>query len=259
MNDKFSSKSSNFFKKEGFYVVLFVCLCIVATVAVLSTKAVKQVKVQQPDTQSEVALDDTLNSSKSIEESVTKVPDNALQVKKNNDTAADAQKNSQTATATAADKTPAPVSNKESSTAVAKTVDTSFVKPVDGKVARAYTEDPVFWDSTSTFRPNFGIDIQADQGKAVVAVADGRIEEINTDTQDGVQIVINHQNGLKSVYSNLDPKVSVSKGQAIRKGDAIGKVGKTTIRAAYEKYGSHLHFAVLSGKEYVDPAKYVKY
>ena len=257
MNDKFSNKSSNFFKKEGFYVILFVCLCIVATVAVFSTKAVKQVKVQQPDTQNEVALEENINSSKLLETPAVQQPENALQVKKNTDTKVDSQKSSQTEVAAAKTSNATPA--KDNSAAVSKAVDTSFAKPVDGKMARAYTEDPVFWDSTATFRPNFGMDIQADLGKPVIAVMDGRIEEINTDTQDGVQIVINHQNGLKSVYSNLDSKVSVTKGQAIRKGDTIGKIGKTTIRAAYEKYGSHLHFAMLSGKDYIDPAKYIKY
>lgn len=126
-------------------------------------------------------------------------------------------------------------------------------------MARAYSEDPVYWDSTSSYRPNLGLDIKADIGKPVMAAMDGKVEEIDTATQDGMKIVINHQNGLKTVYSNLDQKVKVSKGQSVTKGTIIGIVGKTTLRSAYEKYGDHLHFEVLKGNDFVDPAKYVKY
>ncbi len=39
-----SNKKSNFFKKEGFYVVLFLCLCIVAAIAAISVKSNSHVK-----------------------------------------------------------------------------------------------------------------------------------------------------------------------------------------------------------------------
>jgi hypothetical protein len=44
MDKKMFNKSSNFFKREGFYVILFICLCIVATVAVVATRNSNHVK-----------------------------------------------------------------------------------------------------------------------------------------------------------------------------------------------------------------------
>lgn len=41
MDNKSNKSLSNFFKKEGFYLILFICLCIVATVAVITT--IKQI------------------------------------------------------------------------------------------------------------------------------------------------------------------------------------------------------------------------
>lgn len=240
MDKKFLNKTLNFFKREGFYVVLFVCLCVVATVAVLTARnnrhidntAVKQSNAVQQQSSKEVA-------KSSNEPSLNY--DNALQVKKDS--------NSGTVT---------PKSG-ESSQGVSNSVNTSIQKPVEGSIARAYSEDPVYWDSTASYRPNLGYDIKAELGKPVVAAMDGKVEAVNSATQDGVEIVINHQNGLKTVYSNLDSKVKVTKGQSVTKGTVIGAVGKTTLRSAYEKYGDHLHFAILKGKDFVDPAKYLKY
>ena len=149
---------------------------------------------------------------------------------------------------------------KANSTAVSNTNSTTFTKPVEGTVARAYSEDPLWYDTTNTYRPNFGIDIKAELGKDVVAALDGKVSEVGDSKQGyGMEIVIDHQNGLKTVYSNLEDNVLVTKGKTVKKGDKIGKVGNTTLRTSYEKYGSHLHFAVLKGKLFVDPARYVKY
>ncbi len=240
MDKKFSNKAVNFFKKEGFYVVLFVCLCVVATVAVLSAKANKRANsaLIQQNTQAQEKAKKEM--AKANNESSLNY-DNALQVKKNSKAEVVVPK------------------SEANSKSVSNSVNTSLDKPVEGSLARAYSEDPVYWESTTSYRPNLGLDIKTNIGKPVVAAMDGKVEEIDTATSDGVKIVINHQNGLKTVYSNLDTKVKVTKGQSVTKGTSIGTVGKTTLRSAYEKYGDHLHFEVLKGNDFVDPAKYVKY
>jgi murein DD-endopeptidase MepM/ murein hydrolase activator NlpD len=239
MDKKFFSKTSNFFKKEGFYVILFVCLCVVATVAAVSSRTAKPKNPPVVNEATNEQAKATDNMPIIAEEPKVDYP-GALQVQKQTETGITVPK-----TGTAA---------------VSNSVDTTFAKPVAGTLARAYSEDPVWSDTTETFRPNFGMDIKADLGKDVVAVLDGKVVEVGDSKQGyGIEVVIDHQNGLKSVYSNLDPNGLVTKGKAVKKGEKIGKVGNTTLRTSYEKYGSHLHFAVLKGKEYVDPAKYVKY
>lgn len=240
MDKKFLNKTLNFFKKEGFYVILFVCLCVVATVAVLTAKNNKHVD-NTPASHQNISQEKSNQEVAKAGNEPSLNYDNALQVKKSTKTETNVSKNDAV------------------SKGVSNSVTVTFQKPVEGSVARVYSEDPVYWDSTGSYRPNLGYDIKADLGKPVFAVADGKVEEVSSVTQDGVQVTINHQNGLKTVYSNLDPKVKVTKGQAITKGATIGTVGKTTLRAAYEKYGDHIHFAILKGKDYVDPSKYLKY
>ncbi|MHC6181256.1 peptidoglycan DD-metalloendopeptidase family protein [Clostridium sp. JNZ X4-2] len=235
MDKKFSNKAVNFFKKEGFYIILFICLCIVATVALLTARNNKN---QSAELQNSKATEQKqVKQTAKADNKPSSSYDNALQVKKSSNANA----------------------KQETSKEVSSSVSTVFQKPVEGVIARGFSEDPVYWDSTATYRPNLGYDIQTDLGKPVFAAMDGKVEEVNTATQDGVEIILDHQNGLKTVYSNLDPNVKVSAGQTVKKGAVIGIVGKSTLRSAYEKYGNHLHFAVLKGKEFVDPGKYIKY
>ena len=228
MNDNKIKKTSNFFKKEGFYLILFICLCIVATVAAITAQNQKNAK-NMAMKQSQVSGQPTNDYS------------NALEVKESN-------ANTVKAKATG-----------EETAQVSKTIDTSCIKPVEGTLARAYSVDPVYWESTGTSRPNFGIDIKCALGKSVFAVRDGKVEKVTANSQDGVEITINHQDGIKTIYSNLNPKENVKEGQIVKKGTVIGTVGNTTLRSAYEKYGDHIHFAVMKGNDFVDPTTYVKY
>ena len=77
MDKKLFNKSSNFLKREGFYVILFVCLCIVATVAAVTSKNNKIVKAPSP---TNVAQKDVSK----VNEGPDLMPDNAIQVKKPN-------------------------------------------------------------------------------------------------------------------------------------------------------------------------------
>jgi murein DD-endopeptidase MepM/ murein hydrolase activator NlpD len=248
MDKKFFSKTSNFFRKEGFYVILFVCLCVVATVAAVTSRTAKP---KNPPVVNDTAINDTKTTGSGLiaEEPAVDYP-NAMQVKEK-----------ETAKPSANTGITVP---KAGTAPVSKAVDTTFAKPVEGTLARAYTEDPVWSDSTETWRPNFGMDIKAELGKPVVAVLDGKVLEVG-EGEYGKYVAIDHQNGLTSVYANLDPDIKVTKGQSVKKSAQIGKVGNTTLRTGYEKYGSHLHFEVIKGKDVsnddnkVDPAKYVKY
>lgn len=237
MDKKFIKKPFDFIKKEGFYIILFICLCIAATAAILTIKDNKNQAMKQ--NKPTVSQNSKAKEAAKIEDK----HDNALQVKKNNNAKSKKNNNIQ----------------EEVSKGVSNSVSTAFQKPVEGNIARGFSEDPVYWDSTGSYRPNLGYDIQVPIGKPVFAAMDGKVEQIDTHTQDGIQVIIDHQNGLKTVYSNLDANLKVSKGQNVSKGTVIGVVGNTTLRSAYEKYGDHLHFAVLKGNQFVDPGKYIKY
>ncbi|MBB6698166.1 M23 family metallopeptidase [Clostridium algidicarnis] len=249
MDKKISKKTTNFFKREGFYVVLFVCLCIVATIAVVTVKGNKSDMDGPPSVQHE----EDLRLSEGHESKEIDI-NNALQVKDNNkkseETIKVEEKN---------EKVSSTVESKDSA-AVSKSVDTKFEKPVEGSLVRQFTEETIFCDTLGTWRTRSGVDIKADLGQKVLAVSDGVVEKVDNDnTEFGRYMVIDHKNGLKTLYSNLEDDIQIKEGQKISKGQEIGKVGKTAGNYSEEKYGDHLHFEVLKDNIKVDPEKYVSY
>ncbi len=239
MDKNFFQKSSNFLKKEGFYVVLFLCLCIVASVAAITSRNAKLKAANVPTNNSEVTLD-------SNEEVKTQLPNAEVvtnEGEKDKETAKDTKK-----------------SQPEDSKAVAST-STKFSNPVEGDIVRSYSYPNAVWCETmGHYRSIKGIDIAAKTGTDVLAVAEGIVEEVNNDkTERGQYVTIKHSNGLISLYSNLDEQVSVKKGDKVKQGQVIGKVGKTATTFIEEKYGEHLNFQVINTtkNEQVDPTGYI--
>jgi murein DD-endopeptidase MepM/ murein hydrolase activator NlpD len=240
MDKRMFDKSSNFFKKEGFYVVLFVCLCVVATVAAVTARSNRLAKIDPPV--AEQPKDKGTDVAVTTDDNKTN-PDNALQV----------NKETPSGTITVP---------KDGSAAVSKTVDTKFSKPVSGVLAREYTTDVVYCSTIDTWKTVNGIDIIAAAGTKVVAVLDGKVEKVENDkTELGQYVVINHQNGLKTIYANLDEKLSanIKVGAMVKKDQQIGVVGSTRGSFSEEDYGTHLHFQVMKGNAYENPAKHLTY
>jgi murein DD-endopeptidase MepM/ murein hydrolase activator NlpD len=110
--------------------------------------------------------------------------------------------------------------------------------PVQGAIIRPYVK-----------KKNDGIDIAAAPGTAVQAAADGTVAAITKDTEQVPILVLRHDNGLLTVYANLDG-ITVAKGASVKRGQTIAKV-----RAGDPGF---LHFEVRDGFDSVDPTPYVK-
>ena len=71
----------------------------------------------------------------------------------------------------------------------------------------------------------------------------------------GTTIVVDHGDGLKSVYANLAATPAVQVGDAVQTGAVLGAVGDTA--AAEAAKAPHLHFEMIRGDEPVDPASFL--
>ena len=92
-----------------------------------------------------------------------------------------------------------------------------------------------------------GIDIPAKRGTTVIAPAAGIVVDVGEYVLSGRTVLVDHGQGVVSAYFHLDT-ATVSKGDVLRAGDRIGRVGSTGLAT-----GPHLHFNVyLHGKD-VDP------
>lgn len=118
-----------------------------------------------------------------------------------------------------------------------------------------FSEVPVFNSTLKRYSAHKAMDFFAEEGASVVAVYDGTVESVTNDILKGYTVVIDHGNGLKTMYNSLLDGDSVAIGQTVKKGDIIGEVSLSN-RQEY-KEGAHLHFEVLENGKSVDPAIYL--
>lgn len=96
-----------------------------------------------------------------------------------------------------------------------------------------------------------GIDIGAAYGADIVAAADGTVTFAGYSRGNGNYVMISHGGGLYTVYCHAS-SLTVSKGQTVKAGDVVAKVGSTGISTA-----NHLHFGVALNGSYVSPWNYL--
>ena len=99
-----------------------------------------------------------------------------------------------------------------------------------------------------------GIDLPAEIGSPVVAVAPGTIIRIQRHGIGGLEMLIQHD-GFVGIYSHLGliAPVLAEGGRHIYGGEKIGIVGRTGLT-----YGPHLYFGMLVNGQSVDPVPYLK-
>ena len=96
-----------------------------------------------------------------------------------------------------------------------------------------------------------GMDLLAATGTHVVATADGVVEKaVKKGKKEGSSIEINHKNGYITKYHHLGD-ILVRKGQKIRQGAVIGRVGTSGM-----SFAPHLHYEVWFNGEMMDPVNY---
>lgn len=238
MNKNLKEKFRNLVRKEGFYIALFLCLCIIVTVGTISYKMISN--KNQVNKAEDINKDLTLNYGND-EKTINEVP-NAERV----ENVKDASKNN-------VDK-----AKTEKSTTVSTTNTVNFSNPIDGVESRTYTYPTPVKMEEGIFRTIRGVNLQAQIGTEVKAAAEGVVELIeNSGVEEGVVVEIKHANGLKTRYGNLDANVMVKKGDKVKVNQVIAKVGNTAKVFSKEVFGDFLNLQVIDAKgEQVNPEKY---
>ena len=147
--------------------------------------------------------------------------------------------------------------SKTEKKAETKTVELNFVKPVEGDIVRDFAVDSlVYSDTLQEWTTHTGIDIKADKTTVVKSAEAGIVKTIKNDPRYGLTVIVEHENGFQTVYSNLLTSEFVVEGEKVEKGQSLGTVGNT---AAFEIADEpHLHFEILKDSVQVDPNIYLK-
>ena len=133
----------------------------------------------------------------------------------------------------------------------------TFVKPTEGEVICEYAKENLIYSETlKEWITHKGVDIKADKTSVIKSAADGVIKSIVNDPRYGLTVVITHDEGYETVYSNLLTAEFVVEGEEVSQGQTIGTAGNTaSFESAME---SHVHFELLKDGEYLDPSIYLK-
>ena len=199
-------------EKDGFYLALFVCVCLVAIGGVWFTKN----NVDEL-TSNDLLVNKTKENSKK---------DDEIHLIEN-------EKNDSIPTSTESKENLEKAKEKQES----KVTKLSFL---GNKVVREYSEkQPSYSKTLDLWENHKGLDISADKGYEVKSLLDGKVSNIFKDDEHGISVKIESANTIVVVYSNLDEKTNVKKGQEVKEGQVLGTVGNTT--SVESEDGPHVH------------------
>ena len=136
----------------------------------------------------------------------------------------------------------------------------TFILPVDGKISLDFSDTTLIFSQTmKDYRTHLGVDIGADLGTEVLAVADGIVTNVWVDPFMGTCISIQHSGKAISIYKNLDPTIKdgIVTGSAVNSGDVIAYIGKSANNERAEV--PHLHYELKINDKHVDPKLYLTF
>lgn len=110
---------------------------------------------------------------------------------------------------------------------------------------------------TGDWRAHKGVDVKREEKSEVFSFESGKVTKICDDPLMGKTVEILHKDGFLCVYKNLDKNVAVNENEEIKKGDLIGRVGKTAILEKDEE--SHLHFEIIKDGIPQNPEEYMEF
>lgn len=126
----------------------------------------------------------------------------------------------------------------------------AYEKPVEGEVTSTfgYRIHP----TEKTVKFHYGTDIAARKGTPVTAFADGKVLAVGESATLGKYLVLYHGD-TETQYAHCE-NISVTSGQAVKKGDKIASVGATGNATE-----ACLHFELRVSGQYVNPEYYVQW
>lgn len=252
--------------KKGFYAIFVVCMVLIFGYGLLLTmknlQALREVKKEAPAQTSNNntyvntdAFTEKTGSSQtaSKKEEVAIQPNSKQKTSQESSDKSTAKTMNKNAAAQGAEKKTA--SNNEAvrddgpKVAVFNPVEKMIV-PVSGKVLVGFGDQ--YSEVTGEWVFNDGVELSTKPNEKVKAVLSGKVINVGSNENEGIFIILDHGDGLKTKYSNLATNKLVNVGQSVKKGDVISKAAQTYALGSFTDQ-THIHFSVQQDGDYIDP------
>ena len=116
----------------------------------------------------------------------------------------------------------------------------TFAQPVEGFLDRDYSmQEPQYFAVPNYYRLHPGIDLQVAYGTPVKACAQGTVLRVWQDSELGLCVRIRHGHGYEAVYAGLSDASYVRQGDPVAQGQTIGHSGNGVL--AESDAEPHLH------------------
>jgi murein DD-endopeptidase MepM/ murein hydrolase activator NlpD len=119
-----------------------------------------------------------------------------------------------------------------------------FFKPIDGVISNKF----------EPHKKHFGIDIVAAENTAIKSVMSGRVIFASRTIESGNTLIVQHQNGIISVYKHCASLLKKD-GDYVSEKEVIAIIGNTGSLS----FGTHLHFELWINAKAVDPELFIKF
>jgi murein DD-endopeptidase MepM/ murein hydrolase activator NlpD len=127
--------------------------------------------------------------------------------------------------------------------------------PLAGETIKEFSIDElVYFDAIGEWRVHNGVDIKPKETLLIESAFEGTVETVNNSEITGTEIIIDHGNNVKTLYSNLS-SAKVKAGDVVEKGQVIGNIGK--VDSIESADGPHLHFELIVDGKNVNPLDYI--
>mgnify|MGYP001159302182 FL=1 len=126
----------------------------------------------------------------------------------------------------------------------------SWKMPVRGRLSDKYG-----WRNHPVYRKRLfhaGIDIAAPKGSPIAAASSGKVIYAGRRPGYGNLVIVSHAGGFSTRYAHCS-SILVKKGQSVRAGQVVARVGATGVAT-----GNHLHFEVRKNGKPQNPLSYLK-
>ena len=131
----------------------------------------------------------------------------------------------------------------------------SMNAPLSGELKTEFTmDDLIYYEVIGEWRVHQEIDIKPNDSLLIESALKGKVEAVNNSEITATEIIIDHGNNVKTLYSNL-VSANVKAGDTVEKGQVIGNIGKTVSIESAD--GAHLHFELLVDGKPVNPLDYI--